>query len=58
MPSEKEPLSTPEIFDLVAQYHSKKFYHISIPPKILNYSLKLIKNSNLRQNILGNLVIE
>ena len=58
IPSEKELLSTSEIFDLVAGYHSKKFYHIPIPPKILDYSFKLLKNSNLRQNILGNLVIE
>lgn len=57
MPAEKEPLSTSQIFDLVASYHGKKFYHIPIPPIALNFFFHFLKKANLKENILGNLVI-
>ena len=58
MPSEKLPLSTSEIFDLVAKYNNKKFYHLPIPIKIINLLLTLLKKDNLQKNLTGDLVIK
>tara|TARA_B100001057_G_C22604679_1_gene854170 strand:- start:46 stop:855 length:810 start_codon:yes stop_codon:yes gene_type:complete len=58
IPSEKEALSTKEIFDLVASFHNKKFYHLPFPKIFLSLFFKLMRKPDLDKNILGNFVVK
>ena len=58
IPVDPLPLSTAEIFDLIASFHFKKFYHLPIPVFLLKIFFRVFRLKGLERNLIFDLVVK